>query len=216
MAIGEMGLAALGVGADLASTAFGNRLQTRAAHHAQDFSAQQFAKRYQTQVADLRAAGLNPMLAYGQSPGSGPSGIMPQQRTPENISSKINETRLVSAQAAKINEETENLKFERKNIATIQYKLTQEVMRTNREVDEIDQRIKTGKAQEGEHQKRQELIEQQKHLTSLQAQLAAQEKNIKRPEEIASGTEGAVQAAHISRVLKPLIDAINGALKNIK
>jgi hypothetical protein len=37
------------------------------------WSAQQYATRYQTQVADLKAAGLNPMMAYGQSPGSAPS-----------------------------------------------------------------------------------------------------------------------------------------------
>lgn len=37
------------------------------------WSAEQYAKRYQTQTADMRAAGLNPMLAYGQSPGSSPT-----------------------------------------------------------------------------------------------------------------------------------------------
>jgi len=37
------------------------------------WSAEQYAKRYQTQTADMKAAGLNPMLAYGQSPGSSPT-----------------------------------------------------------------------------------------------------------------------------------------------
>lgn len=37
------------------------------------WSAQQYATRYQTQVKDLEAAGLNPMLAYMQSPGSAPT-----------------------------------------------------------------------------------------------------------------------------------------------
>ena len=36
------------------------------------WSAEQYATRYQTQVKDLEAAGLNPMLAYMQSPGSAP------------------------------------------------------------------------------------------------------------------------------------------------
>ena len=39
---------------------------------ANSWSAQQYATRYQTQVKDLQAAGLNPMLAYAQSPGSSP------------------------------------------------------------------------------------------------------------------------------------------------
>lgn len=38
-----------------------------------DWSAQQFATRYQTTVKDLQSAGLNPMLAYGQGGGSPPT-----------------------------------------------------------------------------------------------------------------------------------------------
>lgn len=40
---------------------------------AQDFSAQQFATRYQTTVKDMAAAGLNPMLAYSSVGASAPS-----------------------------------------------------------------------------------------------------------------------------------------------
>lgn len=39
------------------------------------FNAQQFATRYQTTVNDLKAAGLSPMLAYGQGGGSPPSAV---------------------------------------------------------------------------------------------------------------------------------------------
>ena len=44
------------------------------AREANVFSANQYATRYQTQVKDLQAAGLNPMLAYSQGPGSAPTG----------------------------------------------------------------------------------------------------------------------------------------------
>jgi hypothetical protein len=37
------------------------------------WSAEQYAKRYQVQTQDIMKAGLNPMLAYSQSPGTAPS-----------------------------------------------------------------------------------------------------------------------------------------------
>lgn len=52
-----------------------NRRAADAAEQAQGFSAQQFATRYQTTVGDMKAAGLNPMLAYSQGGGSPPSGV---------------------------------------------------------------------------------------------------------------------------------------------
>jgi len=51
------------------------------------WSAEQYAKRYQTQVADIKAAGLNPMLAYSQSPGSAPSAQVVQFQNPFQFSS---------------------------------------------------------------------------------------------------------------------------------
>lgn len=59
-----------------------NRRQADAAEAANTFSAQQFATRYQTTVADMQAAGLNPMLAYSQGGGSPPSGV--QANVPAN------------------------------------------------------------------------------------------------------------------------------------
>jgi hypothetical protein len=52
------------------------------------WSAEQYAKRYQVQTADMKAAGLNPMLAYNASPGSAPSA---QQVTFQNPMSSATE-----------------------------------------------------------------------------------------------------------------------------
>lgn len=57
------------IGSGLLDNLFANRRQ----EDQQAFNAQQFATRYQTTVKDLQAAGLNPMLAYGQGAGAGAS-----------------------------------------------------------------------------------------------------------------------------------------------
>ena len=58
-----------------------NQTNIDLANQANQFSAQQFATRYQTTVQDLQKAGLNPMLAYGQGGGSPPSAVGIAQQT---------------------------------------------------------------------------------------------------------------------------------------
>lgn len=55
-----------------------NASRERIADEANVFSAEQYATRYQTTVKDLSNAGLNPMMAYSQGPGSAPSGQQAQ------------------------------------------------------------------------------------------------------------------------------------------
>lgn len=50
-----------------------NEANAERADQANAWSAAQYASRYQTMTNDLKAAGLNPMLAYSQSPGSAPT-----------------------------------------------------------------------------------------------------------------------------------------------
>lgn len=205
--MGPGALAATGVALDFANTAYANRMQTRAAHEAQDFSAQQYATRYQTQVADLKKAGLNPMLAYMQSPGSAPSGVMAQQQKPQSADAV-----LASAQAIKIKEEAENIRTERKNIEELNNKIKHETYQIRAQVDEIDQRIATGKAQQKDYEQSAELKKRQQFLTAMQAELALQQKNINIPEELAAGTTSAVTAAHVSRTVRPVVDILDKIL----
>ncbi len=74
---------ALGAVGDIVGGSKTNQTNIDLMNQQNAFSAEQFAKRYQTTVADLKAAGLNPMLAYGQGGGSPPSAVgLPQQTNP--------------------------------------------------------------------------------------------------------------------------------------
>ena len=67
-----------------------------------DWSAQQYATRYQTTVSDLTKAGLNPMLAYSNGPGNAPVAqqTAPMQNALGNAVESYNKTRGTSAQSA--------------------------------------------------------------------------------------------------------------------
>lgn len=109
--LGEMfkglGGAIVGGLGDLVSGHLGSQAAQRRQEDAQNFSAQQFASRYQTTVADMKAAGLNPMLAYTQGGGSAPSGTASSGGDYGRIGSSAVQGQLASAQAASV---TANLK----------------------------------------------------------------------------------------------------------
>lgn len=71
--------AVIAAGAAIAGGVLGNRAAAREASKARDFTADQYARRYRITMADMRQAGLNPMLAYSQGVGSSPTGAMAQQ-----------------------------------------------------------------------------------------------------------------------------------------
>lgn len=86
-----------------------NQAQQEIADNANTFSAQQFASRYQTTTADMKAAGLNPMIAYSQGGGSPPTGQQAQmQDTITPAVQLYNQSRLNSAQVANVEADTEN------------------------------------------------------------------------------------------------------------
>lgn len=90
-----------------ADTWYGQRKADQRQHQAQDFERDMFEHRYQMQVKDLKAAGLNPMLAYTQGPGGVP-GSSAASATPGKVSDAFNTSRLVSAQEANIQADTLN------------------------------------------------------------------------------------------------------------
>lgn len=74
------GPAGAAIGASVGGGIDANNANAVSAQAAQDFSAQQYATRYQTTVKDLEAAGLSPMLAYSQGAGTPPTGVTYQSQ----------------------------------------------------------------------------------------------------------------------------------------
>lgn len=212
--LGSIGLSKIvssggGAAREFGSAALNQRYALKRQHEAQDFSAEQYAKRYQTQTADMKKAGINPMLAVNQGPGSAPSSSAASGGGQADFTGA--ETQ--SAQRSKMEAETKNIKTENTNIRLLGQKLSSEITKVDQEIKEVDQRIKTGRATEQEIILRQELTKRQSELTEMQFKVATQTYNIGRPEEMASATRAAEVSAQVQRVLQPIIDALGGVSK---
>lgn len=100
----------ISVGSSLLSGWLNNEAAEDRQNSAQNFSAEQFASRYQTTVKDMQAAGLNPMLAYSQGGGNAPSGTVSNAAPYGDLGSNFTQARMATAQVANIAADTENKK----------------------------------------------------------------------------------------------------------
>lgn len=111
-----------------------NQANADRADAANAWSANQYANRYQTMVKDLEAAGLNPMLAYSQSPGSAPSA---QQVTFQNPMSAATQGYQQVASASQANAEVEKTKHVNAQIDATVEKIKEETKKIPNEVEQI-------------------------------------------------------------------------------
>lgn len=149
------GPAGAAVGANIGGRMDTNEANADIAASNNAWSAQQYATRYQTQVKDLQAAGLNPMLAYSQSPGTAPTAQQVVFQNPfENASSDYQ--KVASAQQAEAH--VEQMKHQNAQIDATIDKIKEETKNIPVEGDRLryaiqllaEQAAKT--AQEGETQ----------------------------------------------------------------
>ena len=74
-AAGPIGSALIGGGFSAFGQSRANREMRDAARDARQFSERMFRNRYRYTMADMKAAGLNPILAYQQGGGAAPAGV---------------------------------------------------------------------------------------------------------------------------------------------
>lgn len=160
------GYAIGGVPGMAAGAALGGTMDTNAANKDiaasnNEWSAAQYASRYQTQVADLKAAGLNPMLAYSQSPGSSPTAQQVQFQNPMSSAveahNKASQSDVLAAQVANVTADTK-VKQEQAALLAVQ-----------KEVEASKERLNTTNANESTYR----LWSQQNVQNPTQKALAA-------------------------------------------
>lgn len=100
--------ALIGVGGSLVTGILNNSAASARQSDAQGFSAEQYATRYQTTVADMKAAGLSPMLAYGQGASGAPSSSAASSPGTPDLGASFNQARMASAQVANVQADTSN------------------------------------------------------------------------------------------------------------
>lgn len=75
-AIGSIAASAIGGGMSYLGASSANEANQQAAQHQMAFQERMDSTKYQRAVADLKAAGLNPMMAYGNMQTNAPSGAL--------------------------------------------------------------------------------------------------------------------------------------------
>jgi hypothetical protein len=200
---------------------------------ANQFSAQQYATRYQTTVKDLEAAGLNPMLAYSQGAGTAPTGsAAPVQNAlgsavesyqksksissaaalqKEQVEQAKSQVTLNSAQAAKANEEAKVAQEQAENLRVDRLKRQAEIPQV-----EASTKAYLGQATASAAQA-QQAYKMVENLQSQIEKLKEESKRIKNEGDInAPEAEFARKYPTTHLILKQFLPAISSTVRSLK
>ena len=116
-ALGDLGSAAIGGGLSFLGQSSANQYNAQAARDQMAFQERMRDTQYQSAVKDLRAAGLNPMMAYGNIHTASPSGALGvgAQNTLAGVGQAISNVK--PSETMKRGEETANLRSQNAQIA---------------------------------------------------------------------------------------------------
>lgn len=138
----SMALQGLGIAGGIAGGIMANKASVKAQKRAQEFAAWQMDHTVQARVNDLKAAGLNPMLAASQGVGSAPSGSggFAGQNVAHGVSDKTGAAVATAAQIHLIEAQARNVESQTAVNAVEARLKAQQIQHTVSSAGELEQR----------------------------------------------------------------------------
>ena len=223
--------ALVGAGASLLGGILGNRSREESAAAANAASAQSAAQQmefqermsntsYQRAIADLKAAGINPMLAAMKGGATTPGGSSYTAQMPQQFDvitpavEAYNRTQVSSAQSAQYEAQTGLTNAQVKQVEAATDKIREEIKNIPTEGERLRQAVFQLAAQENLY--RQQSYSEQDRQRMLKATVTKLVEEAKVIGAEASAIESLNNLGREYGQLKPLIDTIIGAMKGLK